>query len=379
MYDRSNSRCLENAHARVRFKSLSSQNSQLAVGDLVRVSGSYDGVVFKAVEVECVRRGEPGRELHEEGFVARSELYQMIRRHFDRESFQEVETPNWVRSPGVDVYLEPVRADFSNGVDRTRHWLHTSPEFSMKQMLVDGFERIFQIAKVYRNGEVGPLHNPEFTILEWYRAWEGYDAILRDLEAICTGLPGVDGPFDRITMHELFEKCVGIDILAEDTSEKLAEACRREGVLNPPAGRTWDDIFFELMVTHIDAYLRTCGAVVVTHWPVSQAALARRCDQDPRVALRFELYVGGVELANGFEELTDPVEQRKRFEEDRRRRASQGLPDLPMPVGFLRALERGMPPSSGVAVGLDRILMLKLGADTLDAALPFGWHSGVRV
>lgn len=360
---------IANAHTQIRLLG----DWDVADGDLVRVHGEFGRDALRPDVIEVVGRTDPERAFSPESFTARAELLADLRRFFEGRDFLEVETPNWVGEPGTDVYLEPVRADFVHESQARSLFLHTSPEFAMKRLLVDGFERIFQVAKVYRNGEVGPQHNPEFTMLEWYRAWEPMDAIIDDVEALVSTVLGIDQRFERVTMQSLFLEATGIDILAASDAESLRRACRQQQVLDPAPDRRWDEIFFELLITAIDDELKRRGPVFVTHWPTSQAVLARRDEHDPRVALRFELYVDGIELANGFEELTDPHEQRMRFEEDIEARRAQGLNALPLPENFLGALERGMPPAAGVALGLDRLLMKKMGVDRIDEVAPFAW------
>lgn len=310
----------------------------------------------------------------------RAEANKTIRAFFDRRDFLEVETPNWVGAPGTDVHLDPVRAIYEDlhGGREVSGYLHTSPEFAMKRLLVEGLERIWQMCKVWRNGELTPLHNPEFTILEWYRAHEPVEAIIDDVEALARELlGGFDEPFSRMTMQELVEEACGFDILEALEFDALLQICKTEELLSPRSlerareHQQWDELFFELQVTYIDPLLAKQGAVFVTDWPAPLAVLARKSPDDARVAQRFELYIDGVELANGFQELTDPQEQRERFEEDLETRRERGLPEVPMPERFLEALERGMPASSGVAVGVDRLLMLSAGVADIREVAPF--------
>jgi lysyl-tRNA synthetase class 2 len=313
-----------------------------------------------------------------------------IRAFFDERDFLEVETPYWVAAPGTDVHLDPVRAVYED-----RHagvcvdgYLHTSPEFAMKRLLVEGLERIWQLAKVWRNGEITPLHNPEFTLLEWYRAGEPVEAIMDDVEALTVALLGdqtsvagatisLETPFERLTMQQVVEQACGFDLLDALEFGALYQICEELELLTTRSlerarqTKQWDELFFELQVTWVDPFLAERGAVFVTDWPAPLAVLAKKSSDDPRVAQRFELYVGGVELANGFQELTDPVEQRRRFEDDLKTRRVRCLPEMPMPERFLEALERGMPESSGVAVGVDRLLMLAAGVDHIREIAPF--------
>lgn len=382
-----------------------SAGDALISGALVQVCGhlitpqdaSLKPHEFRVNSIELVHRPEvsepalSARRLAEAiGLRARSN--RVIRAFFDARDFVEVETPNWVEAAGTDVHLSPVSASFQDphrpGEDAIHGQLHTSPEFSMKRLLAGGMERIWQLTKVWRNGEITPLHNPEFTLLEWYRAWENLDAIIEDVEALSRALLGeqayigrrevsLKGPFLRMTMQEVIAQACGFDILEAVEFEALLAQCVRGKLLSETSLsrarklRRWDELFFELQIAYIDPFLDRQGAVFVYDWPTPLAVLARTKPEDPRVAQRFELYIGGVELANGFQELTDPAEQRRRFEQDLAARKNAGLPPAPMPQRFLEALQWGLPPSSGVAVGVDRYLMLKSGAEHIREVAPF--------
>ena len=322
-----------------------------------------------------------------EAVRARADLNRTIRGFFERHDFVEVETPALVPAPGTDLYLDPVEATLHTAAGSRRRWLHTSPEFAMKELLVEGLERIYQLCHVWRDGERTPQHNPEFTILEWYRADETYDAIMDDVEAlvreilpdVCDVLiPGYEGrveiapKFPRRTMREVWLESCDVDPIATaGDPEALGRMATERGMAPRRPFERWDEWFFHIWFEGVEPWLRQQGAVFVTEWPSQLAVLAQRCAHDPRVAERFELYVGGVELANGFGELTDPVEQRERFALDNAEREATGKETLPMPERLLGALERGLPPSSGVALGVDRLLMLASGASRIAEVLPF--------
>src|SRR5690606_3037916 len=220
--------------------------------------------------------------------------------------------------------------------------------------------------RVWRNGEVTDLHNPEFTILEWYRAWQNVEDIIQDVENITrialhnSARPVSDAPFLRLTMREAVERSMHFDLYDALDFDSLHAIVRSKNLLGPRAGQTkrWDDLFFELVITYLDPYLAKIGPTFITEWPAELAVLARKKPDDPRVAERFELYIDGLELANGFGELTDPVEQTTRFQHDLVERKQLERESLPLPRGFLQALHTGMPPSAGVALGVDRLLML---------------------
>lgn len=298
--------------------------------------------------------------------AARAALNRSIRAFFEARDFLEVETPQLVEAAGTDPYLDPVAVQLTYGPRRFEMSLHTSPEFAMKELVAAGLPRIYQLCHVWRDGEVTPLHNPEFTILEWYRAHVPYDAIMDDVEALVASALGITQPFARVTMRDAWLQACGIDPIA--TAGSHAALCEAAGVTR---WQRWDELFFELMLERVEPWIAAQGPMFVTEWPVQLAVLARRCEHDARVAERFELYIDGVELANGFGELTDAKEQRARFASDNAERVALGRPQQPMPERFLSVLERGLPPCSGVAVGVDRVLMLQTGATSLQQLLPW--------
>jgi elongation factor P--(R)-beta-lysine ligase len=264
-------------------------------------------------------------------------------------------------------------------------WLHTSPEFAMKKLLVAGAGPIFQMARVWRNGDGSDLHAAEFTMLEWYRPGAGMDSLIEEASAYlravlppvvsCRGVTTDLSRIERLTVAEAFERHVGADVLATaDDAPALATAAGSR----LRAGETWEDLFFRLLLERIEPRIGRAHPTFLTHWPAAQAALARRDPTDPRVAERFELFVCGIELANAFVELTDADEQRARFEADRSRRHVLSGPDWPLDEDFLGALAFGMPPSAGIALGFDRLAMIASGADRIDQVqwLPDGREIG---
>jgi lysyl-tRNA synthetase class 2 len=255
-------------------------------------------------------------------------------------------------------------------------WLHTSPEFAMKTLLVGGAGPIFQLARVWRNGEGSDLHAPEFTMLEWYRPGADLDALMAEtiafLRAVlppvvtCRGVTTDLSAVEHLTVAEAFRRHAGVDVL--ETAGDAAGLARAADV-TLREGETWEDLFFRLLLARVEPQLGRAHPTFLTHWPTQQAALARRDPDDPRVALRYELFVCGIELANAFEELTDAAEQRARFEADRRRREALHGAQWPLDDSFLAALAMGMPPSSGIALGFDRLAMLASGADRIGQVL----------
>jgi lysyl-tRNA synthetase class 2 len=311
---------------------------------------------------------------------ARQVLQHTIRASLEALGYQEVETPLLVPAPGMEPHIRAFEVPFlpETDVGRARTlYLHTSPEYAMKRLLADGSGPIFQICKVFRNGEVSSTHNPEFTMLELYRPRADYRAIMDDLESVLAAAaaaldraePFGRRPYERLTVREALCRETGIDLREASDAGSLAAAARRAGVRTEP-GDGLDDVFFRLFLERVDPRLGRDRPTFLIDYPASMAALARLSPQDPSVAERFELYAHGLELANGFSELTDAAEQRRRLEEERAFRVARGRPAYPLDEAFLEAVGR-MPPSGGVAIGLDRVLMLLLGAERIDDVLLF--------
>ncbi len=303
----------------------------------------------------------------------RAALTAATRAFFMGRKYIEVETPFVVPAPGEDAYLRAfstVREYHDGRLEPL--WLHTSPELAMKRLLVGGSGPIFQIARVWRNAEGSDLHAPEFTMLEWYRPGATMADLMDETEALirsvlppvvtCRGVRTTLDRFDRITVADAFARYVGADVLAT-AGDPAALAADSGARLRP--NESWDDLFFRLLLERIEPMIGRERPAFLTHWPTAQAALARRDPVDPRVAERFELYLCGIELANAFIELTDPVEQRARFEADRTKRHVLFGPDWPLDEDFLAALALGMPEAGGVALGFDRLAMIAAGADRI--------------
>jgi lysyl-tRNA synthetase class 2 len=241
--------------------------------------------------------------------------------------------------------------------------------------LVAGAGPVFELARVWRNGEASPRHAPEFTMLEWYRPGLGFAGLMTETEEFIRAVAppfvahgdvttDLSLPFERITMAEAFARwCNGLDILGTEGDTARLHAAAQAAGFTPHADEGWEDLFFRLLLEYIEPQLGRGRATFLTHWPAPQAALARRDPADPRAALRFELFVAGLELANAFDELTDPAEQRARFIADTaERRRISGEHGWEIDEDFLAALEHGMPATSGIALGFDRLAMLTSGA-----------------
>jgi lysyl-tRNA synthetase class 2 len=315
-----------------------------------------------ALRLPCLRR--------------RNLLTAATRAFFVARGYTEVETPYAVPAPGEEVHVR----SFATTLETVRGqtvplWLHTSPEFAMKKLLAGGAGPTFQFARVWRNAEGSDTHSPEFTMLEWYRPGAAMADLMDETENLlravlppvvtCRGVTTSLDRFERITVAEAFARWVGADVL---TTEGDAPALAAAAGATLRHRETWEDLFFRLMLERVEPNIGHAHPTFLTHWPAAQAALARRDPCDPRVALRFEILLGGMELANAFEELTDPAEQRRRFVADRARRHEMFGSDWDIDEDFLAALEM-MPPCSGIALGFDRLAMLACGADRIEQVL----------
>jgi lysyl-tRNA synthetase class 2 len=323
--------------------------------------------------------------------AARGRVLRAVRDFFDAAGYIEVETPSLQVSPGLEPHLRAfatVLHDPRDGAARQRY-LHTSPEFAMKKLLAGGMDRIWQLAHVYRDGERGATHHPEFAMLEWYRAGASYGDLMDECEGLLRAAQDAAGAdalrrrgnrsdarrvFERLTVAEAFFRYAGIDLLATapdpqvPESTLLANKAARIGIA-PHPGDDWETLFFRIFLERIEPYLGIGAPTILYDYPISMAALSRRKPHDHRLAERFELYVCGLELANAFGELTDPVEQRRRFAADQARRQALYGETYPIDEDFLAALEYGLPDCAGIALGFDRLVMLATGADHIEEVL----------
>jgi lysyl-tRNA synthetase class 2 len=326
----------------------------------------------------------------------RSHLLGCIRSFFSRREFVEIEAPLVVPSPGLELHLAAM------AVAPGERYLITSPEYQLKRLLTGGLRRIYSLGKVFRHGELGPHHNPEFTMLEWYRAYAPWSAVADDVAELCAELAtAVHGrpqlryrgqeldltpPWPTLTVAEAMQRHSGLRIRGDESTAELRDKVRAGGFPDPPpvAGRaggadawSWDDVFFSVFLDHVEPALARAAPgqpvrpVVLIDWPAPLCALARPKPGAPEVVERFEAYLAGLELCNGFGELCDEVEQRRRLEHDAAERARRGLPVYPQDERFLWALAEGMPPAGGVALGVDRLLMLLLDAAHIRDVLAF--------
>jgi len=277
----------------------------------------------------------------------RHRVVSAVRHFFDEQGYVEVDTPSLVFHPAVDAHVDALEAEGGR-------FLVTSPEIQMKMLLVDGLQRIYQIGHAFRAGESGPWHNPEFTMLEWYRAGATYQDLMDETEQLALRLAAPAGaslpsPFKRLPVCRVFVEEAGWD-----------------------PSKAWDENrFFLDLVEKVEPSLKREPAAFLYDYPAEVAAMARLKDADPRLCERFELYLRGVEIANGYAELADPVEQEARFARENARREAMGKRPYPMDGGFLNALRKGLPPCSGIALGVDRLLACLLGLDGLKGIMAY--------
>ena len=309
------------------------------------------------------------------------------RHWFAEQGFWEVDTAALQISPGNEAHIGAFQTSFEAEGKAQILYLHTSPEFACKKLLSAGETKIFSLAHVFRNGERGPLHHPEFTMLEWYRAGETLEALIPDCRVLletaarCAGVAQLTwrgrrcDPFlppERLSVADAFARHAGVDLLATlseagvpDRERLAAQAADKVRIT---VDDSWSDIFSKLLSEHVEPELGLGRATVLVDYPACEAALARRSAHDPRLSERFELYACGVELANGFGELTDAHEQRRRFEMEMDERARIYGERFPIDDDFLAALQH-MPPASGIALGVDRLVMLATGAQRIEQVI----------
>ncbi len=318
---------------------------------------------------------------------ARDRIVTAVRAFFQARGFVEVETPALQVSPGLEPHLKAFATELAEpfGVRPSRRlYLHTSPEYAMKKLLAAGVPRLYQLARVFRNEQRSDTHHPEFTMLEWYRAEADTRMLMEDSEALLQKVAHVAGratwrwqgsacdvsaPAERLSVAEAFGRYAGVDVLAlADDVDALKREAQRLGLATQDHD-TWEDAFFRVFLARVEPHLGQGAPTFLHDYPIALAALARAKYGDPRVAERFELYVCGLELANAFGELTDAAEQRRRFARDNATRERLYGERYPVDDDFLAALDHGLPMSAGIALGFDRLVMLAVGAETIDDVL----------
>jgi lysyl-tRNA synthetase class 2 len=321
-----------------------------------------------------------------DALVRRADMVKSVREFFDRRGYVEVDTPALQLSPGMEPHLTAFETALGepNG-DRQPVYLHTSPEFAMKKLLAAGMQRIFQLARVFRDGERSPRHHPEFTMLEWYQTGAGWRDIAEEAAEFVRAACGpvvqrgdvscdLSQPWEFLSVQDAFARYAGIDLLAtaddplNPDTDMLCMFADGLGIRTADTD-TWEDIFFRIYLDRIEPQLGVGAATVLHSYPASLAALARLSPEDVRVSDRFEIFICGLELANGYGELTDATEQRRRFAVMTAQRIAEGRAPYPVDEDFLAALENGIPDCAGIALGFDRLVMLAAGADRIEDVL----------
>jgi len=305
-----------------------------------------------------------------ESLKTRARVLACIRTFFAQRTVLEVETPTLSRAANTDINIRC----FSLDAGHYRYFLHTSPEYPMKRLLAAGSGDIYQICKVFRDGELGALHNPEFTLLEWYRIGWDHWRLMDEIDELLAYVIGEEmrlGPSQRLSYREAFRRHAGLDPF-DSTEDQFINRAADAGLnlYRPMDHDAWLDLLLSQVVA---TAFPTDRFTYLYDYPASQAALAKIRIDEPAVAERFEVFLGAVELANGYHELTDVREQRSRFALEQQRRRQKRLNDVPYDSLLLEALEHGMPDCSGVAVGLDRLVMAMVGARHIDEVLAFSW------
>jgi lysyl-tRNA synthetase class 2 len=307
----------------------------------------------------------------------RAQLLADVRRFFAARQVLEVETPVLSQAAPTATYLDSFEAQYlPPGSEPQSYYLQTSPEFLMKRLLAAGSGDIYQIARVFRNGELGRLHNPEFTMLEWYRPALDYHGLMDEVDALLQQVAGLPAAL-KFSYQTLFEQYLKLDPLqAEEDSLKQTALASIKGL--PDDWQSDRDGWLEMLMSEViePALAKLKQPVIVYDFPASQAQLARIMQKESgvSVAARFEVFAGGLELANGYDECLDAAELEQRFEADNRQRQQQGKSVMPLDVRLLAAIEHGLPPCTGVAIGLDRLMLLITGLNQLEAVQSFGFE-----
>ncbi|OGH77727.1 MAG: EF-P lysine aminoacylase GenX [Candidatus Magasanikbacteria bacterium RIFCSPLOWO2_12_FULL_47_9b] len=309
-----------------------------------------------------------------EVLIQRAKIIRLIREFFWEKNFLDVETPNLVALPGQEPHLSPIKLVIHDEKGKSYDaYLHTSPEYTLKKMLAAGFENIFSITKCFRDYEsFGGLHNPEFTIAEWYRAHADFWAIMDDVTSLYTHLQTVFNALPvvhtkKIHMRDLWRETIGVDLGRYLNRDAMLNLCKTRGY-HPLSDEPYEDVFYRIFLNDIEPKIKDYGSVIIHHYPAPMAALARLSEKDLGYAERFEWYVNGIELANAFSELTDAGEQQKRLEDEQQTRKKLGKMVYPIDTEFIDAVGN-MPESAGIALGIDRLIQVILSCKNIDDVL----------
>lgn len=305
----------------------------------------------------------------------RAGVIRAIRQFFEGRQVLEVDTPALSHATVTDQHLHSFTTRFNDPMapQEKKLFLQTSPEFAMKRLLCAGSGSIYQICKSFRNEESGRFHNPEFTMLEWYRVGYDHHQLMTEIDELIQLILGTE-PAERITYQQAFKQHLGLDPLSASL-EELRQLANIHGYQELAANESCKDTLMMLLFSqHVEPNIGQVTPCLIYEFPASQAALAKISEVNPLVAERFELYFKGVELANGFHELSDAYEQGQRFEQDNFTRVANGLESMPLDNNLIAALEHGLPSCAGVALGVDRLIMLALNCSSIDQVIAFEHH-----
>jgi len=334
---------------------------------------------------ERVKKDKSLREIQ----IKRTKINNLIRDFFNAKGFFEAQTPILVKCAGQEPYLSPFKTNFADEKsEKYNGFLITSPEYSLKKMLAGGFEKIYEMARVFRaNESLGGTHNPEFTMLEWYRANSDYKEIMKDTENLILFLnKKINGssvlnyqgqkinlatPWQRISVRELFLKYANINLDKSKNLKDFRNQAKNNGINVNSKDKDWNSIFYDIFLNKIEPNLPKDKPVIVYDYPLPQASLAKKKNKNSFYAERFEVYIAGLETANAFSELTDAKEQLSRLKEEQKMRTKMGKDLIPIDKDFIFALKLGIPPSGGIALGIDRLQMLLLNIKDINDLLLF--------
>jgi len=364
---------------------------EIKAGDIVELYGIVaEGIIYvNQVRLLVSSRADwcqgDWSRFHANGLWAnmriRAAVLEAVRDFFKDAGFLAVETPTLVCASAQEEHIQLFATEYQQNKTKEQLYLAPSPELYMKRLLGVGFERIYQISRSYRNGETGPQHNPEFTLIEWYRAYASYESIMADVEDLVSHVAksvcgqssvvragreiGLQPPWERLSVRDAFARWAAVDLEVCTDAESLFRRARVLGYDSARQEDSWEDLYHKILLEKVEPELAKLGAVHLFDYPRPLAALAKLKEGDSAVAERTEAYLGGVELSNGYTELNDPTQQRERFA----RSARSG--SAPTDEAFLAAMERGIPPAGGVALGLDRLVMIVAGASCLAEVIAF--------
>lgn len=348
------------------------------LGDILELDGIWAPPKFQASKLRMLApaigkfsfSARPVRK----NLQIRAQILSSIRRFFESNSFLEVETPLLVTSPGMEPNLTAFETSCRTEVRNRKLYLSPSPEYAMKRLLATGLEKIYQISKAFRDESIGSLHNPEFTLLEWYRAYADYGTIMADAEKLIYGLGqeitgssylhfrdrkvDLTPPWERMTVREAMVYYSGIQVDPDEDLNAFILEAQEKGHTSVHIDDPYEMAFFKVFLEAVEDKLGRTKPTLLVDYPASMAALSKRKLKQPNLAERFEIYIAGMELANAFTELNDPIEQRSRLESEAILRHAEGNSVYPLDEQFLNSLESGLPPSGGIALGLDRLIML---------------------